>query len=259
MNSILTTLLNPKYRSFILLVIVVVLSCLLISECNGRRKDAAQAKLQSELSAQNDSAKNAKIVNVLNKAGELEATKQSFVTSLAALKKQNDSLYLESKKEIGTLRAIIQTQGQVSTAPVFISDSLKKYDAETYGLTFSKNHLDSTLQWSISGVSTFKLLNNVITPGQTEIISNKMTIPLILGFTESGTDYKVFARSSSPDVTFSQLNGALIIPKAGDIVCPPVPAPKRWGIGPLLGVGIALPFTPSVFVGVGVQYNIIRF
>lgn len=261
-NNIWGFLKNPQSRTIILLALVFLFASLFLNECKSHKADIAKAQLASKLAAQNDSAENAKIVLAVNKAGDLEATKQSFVTSLADLKKQNDSLYNESKKEIGTLRAIIQTQGTVSTAPVSISNSLiKKADGETYGLAFAQDHLDTTLQWSIAGESDFKLINNVITPGTTTITKNKMSVNLVLGFTEEGTDYKVFARSTSPDVTFNTLNGGLIIPKQGDIVCPPVPAQKRWGIGPFIGVGFGGSniLTPSIFVGIGVDYNLVRF
>ena len=101
--------------------------------------------------------------------------------------------------------------------------------------------------------------DNKIYPDSTSVSNHTFTLDLTYGFKETDDKYEVFAKSASPSISINQLEGVLILPKKKDVLCPPEKK-KRWGIGPSVvgyynfGTG-----KPSVNVGFGIQYNVIRF
>ena len=192
----------------------------------------------------------------------MEALKFAYVSQISDLKGHDDSLYIETQKELGKVESIIKSNVNISSQPVTVSNSVTRIDSETYGLNFTSTKIDTNFEWDIAGTSKFKLVNNAITPGTTEIIKNSIKVGIVLGFTQQSDGYHVFARSSSPDVQFSQLDGALIIPPSNtknDILCPPIPPVKKFGIGPYIGVGLNNNLQPGLSVGFAITYSLIRF
>jgi hypothetical protein len=253
---------NDGLQKFILLAVAVFAFCMWFQTCSSKKADKAEAERQSEINAQNLRAMKDSIVYVKNKAGDIEAVKSSFVTQISDLKKMNSDLFNETKKEIGNLRAIIKGSVTEDIKDVVISNSVKQYPGGIYGLKFNDTKTDSGMTWLIDGETKFQLENNTIFPGKTEIYNNQIQLKVVLGFKETDKNYEVFARSSSPFVKFDSLSGALLIPKKGDITCPPPARNKRWGLGVQIGYGIGL-FNKQVYVtpyvGVGVQYNFLRW
>jgi hypothetical protein len=262
LSTIWSYITDPKSRNIIFVIIIFILGVLLLQQCRATTQAKQTAKTQQVINDQNNKAKDSVQTTAKNKAGDIEALKFAFVSQIADLKKLNDSLYLESKKEIGKLEGIIKSNVIIQSQSVTVSNSVSRIDSETYGLNFTSTKIDTNFEWDIAGISKFKLINNIITPGTTEIAKNNIKIGIVLGFTQQTDGYHVFARSSSPDVQFSQLNGALIIPPSNtknDILCPPVPPVKKFGVGPYIGVGLDNDLKPGLSVGIAFTYSIIRF
>ncbi len=263
--SFLSKLFSKDNRQFVLLAALVIVCMLWFRQCSATQQQKAEAERQLKITEQNNRALTDSLRYVKNRAGDIEAVKSSFISKLEDLEKLNKDLYAESKKENGKLLSIIKGSINVNTGNVVISNELKKYpDGKTYGLLFEKERKDSGMVWSIKGESKFKLENNTIFPGQTEIFDNNMKLKIVLGFkTNKKTgDYEVFARSGSPYVTFDSLESALFIPKHPDPLLTPPQRNKRFGLGVHVGYGVGflnkqLMLTP--YVGVGISYNIIKF
>lgn len=255
---------NKENRQVIQLTLLVVVILLWIKGCNDLKDSKNELKKQSEIADQNYRALNDSLTHVKNKAGELEATKSAFISKLEELKKINKDLYDEAKKENGELRSLIKGALSIKSNDIVISNSLKSYpDNKTFGLLFEKYKNDSGMTWSIKGESRFKLENNTIFPGETEIFNNETKVKLVLGFTtEKNGDYKVFARSGSPYVKFDDLDGVLIIPKKPDPILSPDKKKTRFSLGFNVGYGITT-FNRQVYlgpyIGLGVTYNLINF
>lgn len=267
MNTALTFLgkiFSKDNRQFILLAALVIVCMLWFKSCSTERHARAEAERQQKITEQNNRALTDSIRFVNNKAGDIEAVKSSFVSKLSDLEQLNKDLYAESKKEIGNLQALIKGSLEASKGNVIISNELKTYpDGKTYGLTFKDTKIDTGMTWSINGESKFKLENNTIFPGQTEIFDNQMKLKVVLGFeTLKNGDYQVFARSGSPNVKFDALDGVLIIPKHPDPLLTPPAKDKRFALGIHIGYGIGflnkqLMLTP--YIGIGVSYNLLKF
>lgn len=261
--SFLKMLFSKDNRQFILIAALGIVCMLWFRSCNQASKEKAALEIQQKVTEQNNRALTDSIKHVKDKAGDIEAVKSSFVSKLSDLGQLNKDLYAESKKEIGELKALIKGNIDASSGDVVMSNELKKYpDDKTFGLLFEKTKVDSGMTWTINGESKFKLENNTIFPGQTEIFNNSMKLKIVLGFKENEKDYEVFARSSNPNVKFDELSGVLFIPKKPDPILSPPAKDKKFGLGIHLGYGVGflnkqLMLTP--YVGVGVSYNIIKF
>lgn len=261
--TFLGKLFSKDNREFVFLVALVVVCMLWFRSCGKTRDEKAALELQQKITEQNNRALTDSIRYVKDKAGDVEAIKSTFVTKLKDLEQVNKDLYAESKKEIGDLKALIKGSIDAGSGDVVISNDLKKYpDGQTYGLLFDKTRIDSGMVWSIKGESRFKLENNTIFPGQTEIFSNDMKLKVVLGFKENKDNYEVFARSANPNVKFDELSGVMLIPKKPDPLLTPPTKDKKFGIGIQVGYGIGflnkqLYATP--YVGIGLSYNLIKF
>ena len=264
-------ILNKKNREFLLLALVAVLAILFFKSCSNARAAEAEMKRNQDIHDQNLRALNDTITLVRNKAGDLVAEKSSFVSTIEDLEKANKDLYDETQKEIGRLNSIIKSNVTASTGGFVVSNELKRYpDGNTYGLLFEKSSVDSTLKWTVEGESRFKLTGQNLEAGETEIFKNEMNLSIVLGFKKQDNgDYKVFARSASPNVTFDSLSGVLIIPKPDEV--DPIFTPgitkeknKKFGVGVQLGYGALFDFknqrlSSGPYFGLGISYNIIKF
>lgn len=258
--DIVKNLFSEKNIKITLLVGIVIFMMLWLKSCNDARDAKSQAEIQLKINEQNLRAANDSIRIMKTKNGELEAVKSSFVSKLEDLQSLNENLYAEVKKEIGTVKSLIKAQGQIGRDNVVMSNELKKYpDGKTFGLLFKDIYSDSALTWTLKGESKFQMENNTIFPGKTIIEENRLKVKLVMGFKENKDNFEVFARSASPYVSFNDLDGVLLIPKKNDITTPPAERKKRFGLGPNISVGIGANFKPSIYVGFGLQYNLIRF
>jgi hypothetical protein len=260
----LKTIFSKDNSQFLLMAALAIVCMMWFRSCDQSKKEKAAMEVQQKLTEQNNRALTDSIKFVKDKAGDIEAVKSSFVAKLSDLESLNRDLYNESKKENGKLLSIIKSSLTASSGNVVISNELKKYtDGKTYGLFFEKIKTDSGMIWNIKGESKFKLENNTIFPGQTEIFNNQMKLKIVLGFkTEKNGDYRIFARSGSPNVRFDSLESAILIPKHPDPLLNPPTKNKKFGIGLQIGYGIGtinkqVVLTP--FVGVGISYNILKF
>lgn len=254
---------NRGTYNIVVTVGLIIAVLLWLQTCNSKKDLKNEMERQEKIAEQNTRALTDSLRYVKNKAGEIEAVKSSFVAKLEDLEKLNKDLYLESKKEIGNLKALIKGSLSANVENVAISNELKKYpDGKTYGLLFEKTVVDTGMTWSIKGESKFKMENNTIFPGQTDILNNQMKLKLVLGFKENKEHYEVYARSANPNVKFDELSGVMFIPKKADPLLTPPTRTKRFGLGVHLGYGAGLMdkrvmLTPVL--SVGIQYNIIKF
>lgn len=245
---------------FILLIVVLGLLFFSFKQCQSNKNLKAEAERAEKINEQNQKALTDKIHEVENKAGEKEKVISSFVSKLGDLEKLNNNLYKEIKKEIGEVKGIISTSGGANAGGFSVDNKLEKIDNITYGLRFNRDYSEEGFSSKISGLSKFKLVDNNVIADQTDIIDNSIKFKLILGFKEEKDgSYNVFARSPSKKIEIDSLSGTLIIPSKPDLLTPPAPKKKKFGIGFYVGYGLDKKFTLSPQIGFGVQYNFIRF
>ena len=240
--------LKPQQSNLLLLVIIFILISLQFKSCSAHinAEDRNEANMRA-LTSKTETYK--------NKAKELSYKNASFIASEKELKKLNDSLYIAIKKEKGKVSFITQFKPVYISKPLELTSDLKLLGPNHYGLSFK----DSTENKYIEGISRFKLdttgnLINIKADG-TSILRNEFSFELTVGFTENDKQYDIFVTPSNPNIKIKNITGA-IIPKNLNVL--PIKK-KKFGLGPQISYGINVRGERSLYVGIGISYNLIRF
>jgi hypothetical protein len=259
-----------KYYPFVLAIVITILIVLLFqsySTLNRERKDKAY---QEQLDKQNMSAlKDSISVEFNKKLKAYEYSKDNYVVQkLSDLEKYNKSLSDELKKVKGDVIAAIKSTVQGDLGGISSSNDLVVIDPKTsyYGLKFHTAYLDSGFSQSIVGTSKFYAIPNKdtrewnIKPDKTVLDTNLTTIKITYGFKELKDKYHIFAISQSSKVILTDLQGGYFIDKQPT---PPPTKPKKWGIGPYIGIGLNsdTKFIPTYgySVGFSLHYSILQW
>lgn len=240
--------LKPIQKHFIYLVIIFLLVCLQFKTCSDNIKS-------DKINNANIRALKSETTTYKNKAKELSYKNASFIASEKELKTLNDSLYTALKKEKGKVSFITQFKPVYISKPLELSSNLELLGPNHYGLLFK----DSTENTYISGISRFKLdttgtLIDIKSDGTT-ITRNEISFSLTVGFTENDKQYDVFVTPDNENIKITNIKGA-IIPKNLNVL--PIKN-KKWGFGPQFGIGVNQNFEKSIYIGVGIHYNLFKF
>jgi hypothetical protein len=226
-----------RNKTFIATIIILVL--LLLHSCMGNYNLKQDIKRNKQIEENNYDALNGKITVLRNKKGELETVKTILYTSKNDLEKLNKKLSEELEKERGRVKTIIETRTVYQQVPVSVINTVEDYGYNKYGLKFNSVYRDSGVKSQIQGISRFKISQgNKIEPDSTTILKNEIEINVIYGTRERDGKLEVFARSPSPLIKFTDIQGAYITDnKTGGIIPPDKPSSKnyRWVLGPQLG------------------------
>jgi len=259
MKSILINIFEwiKKNPSFFMLITIVVLIMLLVSQCN--KKNYYKNINEQNLNYYTDSLRIEK-----NKVGDLEYKHNILIADKKTLEDKNKDLFDELQKEKGNVKIIIKYQTVIVHDTIRIKDTIIKNADGTYDLKweyveyFTK---DSANYQMLDGLSNFKLdtTKKPIKPISlgTMITKNVIGLNIVTGIDKNMKTgaYEIFVRSNYPNFTISKLDGAIVDPKMiNDIV-----GKKKFGVGPNISVGIGANFKPSIYIGIGLQWNIIRF
>lgn len=222
-------------------IIIIILSISLFKTCslNNEYKNSNE-ELVDNIRNLNDS-----VLEKKNKIGELFFEKNTLTFDLNTIKTLNKNIELDLKnfknKDKKNIEKINQIQGEIN----YLKDSLNHIGILT--------KIDSTYFYSWVDSSAYK-----ITKGSISFISKttpynfkyKLTkdisyIDIIL-YEKEG---KVLAKSNNPNVTFSNINSF-------EIKKDPI-RQKKLGLGFSTGLGLTQKGTPTYYIGVGLNYNLI--
>lgn len=186
--------------------------------------------------------------------GELRKSAESYVVSLAELKRLNSDLY----DEVRNLRAkpLVVTKTEYVTE---IDTLYIKADSVTVGhggaAEFGWSHSD---RWtSVSGVSSW---NPADSSGVTRIDRLSTRIPLRLSVVENGDGgLDIVAGSDCPYADVRAISGAVVSPERIKAVSA---RRSRWGVSATAGYGAAAvdgQVRLAPYAGIGISYNLITF
>ena len=231
---------NPFSKNNITGTLAIALGVFILLNMKSCKKNAelkAEMEFQKNVAANNYNALNSEVKTLKTKNGELEYSKTILYTDVEGLKQLNNNLYEELKKEKGKVKVITEVETVIEYVPVTIPNTIVSYGSGKYGLSFASAYRDSGLYSRIEGVSKFNVRDNVVSPDSTSITKNTLKIDIIYGMRELDDKIEVFARSSSPLVSFNEIQGAYIMNK-GNTLLPddkPVSKPIKWLLGPQIG------------------------
>lgn len=246
---------NQEDRLFkISIVVILILSLFLYKSCHNQGLEVSK---NNTLTSMEDSLKvwKDKEGNFKAQISSIEATNTKYFTSLTTSNAENkklQALVLKYEKQLSKKGSatIITTDADISiTQPnAVFRDSVRPCDP-TYESEFEimgTGKYEKT-RWVWGVVTSTKDSTQLGMRFHEEIdvvIGEEKT-----GFLGLGKP-KVFA-----EVTLHNPFNKVSTLKSYSTVPPPV---KRFGIGPVVAYGVGVGFTPQVFVGIGINWNLIK-
>jgi len=244
-----------KYLNYIFIGIIFLLIILLSF------KQCSNNNLKHNVLILKDSTKIA-----YNKLNEKYKFNESYVLTAQQLKSENIDLYNEVQKlkehplVISDVKTNIVYKDHYLTSNII--SSFDKFHNKTFNISWSLDSIyNPDNSFLMNGLTTLKIDTTLKVINYSSILSNlKISTKLYLSITDSPKDKKLHinARTDFPNLEINSVQGFVIDPQKNDLIKSYFP-PKRWGIGPIVGYGLSTGFKPSVFVGLGLQYNFIRF
>jgi len=212
---------------------------------------------QLTVSEQNKKALSDSLRLSKNKIKDLVYSKNVLIAEKGNLEKLNADLAYEVKKEKGKVRELTKIVGLVKLDTIYITNTLIKYSDGTKGLSWSYDTIyNINNERHISGISRFNITNNgVINPLETKITSDKFKFNIVTGLVERDGNVEIFVRSDFPNFSVSKLDGAIIDPNKHPVI-KKFTKPKKWGVGPYVGVGFGVNTWPKSNIGFGFQFGI---
>lgn len=260
---------NAKKQRNILIIVIILLLCGIGFAFNR----ISSLNTQLSVSEQNNKALSDSVRVMENKNGDLEYAKNILISEKRELKDLNEGLAEELKKEKGKVFELTEyiagisntnpSTGEVDT--VFIENTLIVHADSSYGLEWKHDTIyDENNERHIAGISSFDVdSNGVVTPLETIITKDQIKFNVVQGLREKDGNLEMFVRSDYPNFEVKELNSVIIDPRKHPVL-KKFTKPKRWGIGPYVGVGfdyglINKDVDVSVQVGLGITYSIFRF
>lgn len=260
-NEIASVLSAKRQRNILIIVLLLLF-------VGGGIMFGRMSKLNTQLaiSEQNEKALADSVRVSENKVKDLEYSKNILVAEKGNLKDLNADLAAELEKEKGKVRELTKIVSEIKSDTVYITNTLIDYADGTKGLSWEHDTIfDPDNERHLAGISKFDIdSNGVVTPLETVITRDDFKFNLVTGLIERNGNVEIFVRSDYPNFSVSKLDGAIIDPKKHPVM-KKFTKPKRWGIGPYVGVGLGVNMTPTpnvglgVSFGIGVTYSLIRF
>lgn len=237
-------------KNLILWVGLVVLVLLLFRQCSSDAKHKAALKEKDALiEVLNDTIKYTR-----NRNGELTASIGVFRTarlndflSLQTKDKEITNLQNEVKAYKGRLKAgssvttaslVTDDTLDIHTPPAIVKTDTVRKDSLVYLYPTYKDSADN-------GIS--KVVATMGKDSSSFAIRVSNDLSLVVG-----------EDKGKPFVDFNVKNSKTTVTKLRSYQVS-MPQPKRWGIGPQAGYGLGQGFKTQVYIGIGFQYNLIRF
>lgn len=141
------------------------------------------------------------------KNGELESAKLALTGSVSDLKKMSADLYAELKKEKGKVRVINETTIIYKDKPDSLSTTVTMQDSVG---TIRTDMADTCRVFK--GHVSFILSKGVLKNPSFVVEQDEFNLKLVTGLRERDKQLEIFVRSSCPNVTIQNIQGAVIDP-----------------------------------------------
>lgn len=208
--------------------LAIVIALLLWQFYHGKNLENKLAIENQNKAALADSVRTMKTKN-----GELESAKMTLAGSLGELKKMNADLAEELKKEKGKVRYITKVEVVYQNKPDSAAAQITVHD--------SVGSIRTDLQDScreFKGHTSFVFSKGKITNPMFVVEKDEFNLKLITGLRERDKQLEIFVRSSCPNVTIGDIQGAVIDPN--DPLIKPKKSLVTWRDALMFSGGIVL-------------------
>jgi hypothetical protein len=258
MEKLINFLKTNKFNLSMFVIFMIV--SFYLTKCNSDEKNEQIKKLEQNMSYYKDS-----LIILKNKEGDINYYRSVMATDLKSLKEQNINLYNEVKKQEGKFIYISNIITKLKDSIQIISNNTKNnvnsgiLKDGTRFITFKSDTIyDDDNSRKIDGDVFFKIKNDTIQDKSIKVnLSLEQSFGLSTGLVQDDSTklLRIFVNTKYPNLKISKIDGALIDPQKSELIQSYF-KPKRYTFGPQIGVGISTTLQPSIYIGVGMQYNL---
>lgn len=255
-----------KNFNIIILGLCILFAALFFQQCSATKAAKEEAKEEARIAIQNYKASNDVVRKEYDKNNELMYSKLSYVTNnLEEVKTLNKDLYDKLIDVNGKPKVYIETRVEYRTKePIYLTTTTEKISDNDYHLKWNYHYKDAGAEQNLEGYTQLALIKdtskNCITnfaSKETVITKNSLRLGLTVGVKDNakGDSTEIFVKSLSPNFEVSDIQGVTIIPKV------PKGYGKKthFGVGPNVGISIGPNGEIQPTIGVGIQWNIIKW
>lgn len=259
-TSLFSKITNNRLVSNLIIIAIVAILALI-----GYNKYMA-LKTDLEISNQNNVALADSLRTSKNKVKDLVYSKSVLVAEHQTdINKLNKELANEAKLYEGKIHELTVIISQIKSDTVFINDTeLVEFPDGSKGLGWEYSKIyDNDNSRFLSGISTFKINGDMITPLNTTITKDIINFKITLGLRTNDGLVEAFASSNYPGFETGDLSSIIINPKTHPALTK-FTKQKKWNFGVYAGYGVTANLSTSVVtvgpqLGVGVMYNFFSF
>ena len=251
---------NTKYRIYAVFGLVVLIIFLFVGSCNR----ISNLKNNLTISEQNIKSLSDSVRVSKNKVGDLESSINILVTTKKELLNLSVNLGEELKKEKGKVSQLNEYIASFKPETLLIPNEVVVYEVvdgdKLFGLAFKYDTIfDKNNYLKLEVESKFKIDTNFnVIPLNSIVKNNEVGFSLITGLRELDGNIEIFARSNHPYLKISSMEGAIIDPKNHPIL-KKFTTPKKFHVGPYIGVGLGGDLRLGIQLGIGITYSMVRF
>lgn len=258
-----------KNRRVVIAIAVAIIIMLWLNECSRSNALKQELKAEKERSNQNLAALTENLQQYVNENGDTSYQKPVAEMSIEEIKQHFPLLYDAIKAESGEVKYIVQ-QKIVYRDTGSVINTINELSEDNYALEFNYISEDSVL--TLVGESRFtafpymapdEKLALKLFPGKTIFEDTKIQFGLTTGVRKDkdGID-RIFITPSTSKITITDIQGADLTNflKERD---KQTLKKKKFGVGLQIGYGLNFArqnaINHGVYVGAGLNYNLIRF
>lgn len=252
-KSLLSWLTDPKNIKYLAIVVVVAMGVGLVYQYNMLQ----EIRDREQQAISNVTALESRLEVERDKTGTLRGEKGALQVELNSLRELNSTLSDEVKDlrenpvTITKIRVVTErdTIVDIPTAGEYLGENRFK-------LSWNYEQSGDWGSRAIGGTNEFNVIGDeFLTDIQTDITTDSFSLNITTGFRETDEGMlRVYAQTDYPNVTFNQVEGAIVDP---DYFAAPPPSKRpHWVVGPYFGVGMSGEYVLRPTIGVGITYNV---
>ena len=259
---------NKEISNNNLIITVLIVVIMLLAKCNhDSNNEYKKLELisQNNIEVLNDSINNYRTVNgsLIQERGVLIATEKELKDLNMELFQVVDDL----KKELPNKskpQLVIKTVTELIHDTTYLDASLLTTNDSSHTVNFSKDTTYSENNYrKLAGTIDFNLISdscsvyNSVKLGDVKITKDEMKMDATLVLGTKDDKLKVWLKSDYPGFNAESIDAVTLDPD----IHPELRKlnNKKFSVGPYIGIGVGQNFTLTPSIGVGFQYNLLKF
>lgn len=189
-----------------------------------------------------------------NKLNEEYQAKKIYVQTIEQLKKENEEMYTEIKNLKDHPLVVTKTEVKFKTDTIYMqSDTIINVNDSIKSLHW--HSVEPNHYYTITGQTD---VHTDFSSFSTQVNSLEIPGTLTIDIVEKNKQLTVIGKTDNPYISITNADGVVIDPTKSSVIKSYF-KPKRWNIGPQVGVGLSSDLKFRPYIGVGISYGLFQF